>query len=70
MKIGIVAILLLFTAAASSIAQVAQVKEALAGGQKATIAEKPEEVRARFEQWLKEAREDLERLDAEGASNA
>jgi small-conductance mechanosensitive channel len=70
MKIGIVATLLLFTAATSSMAQVAQVKEALSGGQKTTIAEKPEEVRARFEQWLKEAREDLARIDADGASNA
>ena len=50
-------------------AQVAQVKEALAGAQK-PAAEKPEEVRARFDQWLKESREDLARIDAEGASNA
>ena len=35
-------------------AQIAQVKEALAGAQK-PAAEKPEEVRARYDQWLKAA---------------
>ena len=45
-------------------------KDALVGAQKTTAPEKPEEVRARFDQWLKESREDLARIDADGASNA
>ncbi len=34
------------------------------------VSEKPDEVRARFEQWMHEARETLARLDATGASAA
>lgn len=66
---AIVAFAIICAGVASSMAQVAQMKEALAGAQK-PATEKPEEVRARFDQWLKESREDLARIDAEGASNA
>jgi small-conductance mechanosensitive channel len=68
-KSAVVAFAIICAGVTSSMAQVAQVKEALAGAQK-PAAEKPEEVRARFDQWLKESREDLARIDAEGASNA
>ena len=68
-KSAIVAFAIICGGVTSSMAQVAQVKEALAGAPK-PAAEKPEEVRARFDQWLKESREDLARIDAEGASNA
>lgn len=68
-KSAFVAFAVICAGATSSVAQVAQVKDALAGVQK-PAAEKPEEVRARFDQWLKESREDLARIDAEGASNA
>ena len=68
-KSAVVAFAIIYSGVTSSMAQVAQVKDALTGGQK-TATEKPEEVRARFDQWLKDSREDLARIDAEGASNA
>ena len=69
-KTALFALALLCTAATFAPAQVAQVKDAIGGAAKTAAPEKPEEVRARFDQWFKESREDLARIDADGASNA
>ena len=69
-KIALFAFALLCASATFASAQVAQVKDAIGGAPKTTEPEKPEEVRARFDQWLKESREDLAKIDADGASNA
>lgn len=69
-KTTIVTFVIICSGVITSVAQVSQVKEALIGAPKTTAPEKPEESRARFDQWLKESREDLARIDADGASNA